>query len=75
MYLVIKVDSDIQVTVLNWVLEYEVMFDVRDRDMWHLILYVNDDEWRDVEMRDDSDLPEDVYWFCLCTDEEFDDAM
>ena len=23
-------------------------------------------EWRDVEMLDDSDLPEDVFWFCLC---------
>ena len=42
MYLVIEVDSDIQVIVFNWVFEYEVMFDVRDIDMWHLILYVND---------------------------------
>ena len=75
MYLVIDVDSDIQVIVFNWVFEYEVIFYVRDIDMWHLILYVNDDEWRDVEMPGDSDLPEDVYWFCLCTDEEFDDAI
>ena len=51
------------------------MFDVRDIDMWHLILYVNDKEWRDIDMPDDSDLPEDVFWFCLCTNEEFDDAM
>ena len=75
MYLVIEVDSDIQVIVFNWVFEYEVLFDVIVRDMWHLILYVNDEEWRDSKMPDDSDLPEDVFWFCLCTNEEFDDAM
>ena len=55
--------------------EYEVLFDVRDIDMWHLILNVNDEEWRDVEMPDDSDLGENVHWFCLCTDEEFHDAI
>ena len=49
MYLVIEVHSDIQITVFNWVFEYEVLFDVRDIDMWHLILYVNDEEWRDIE--------------------------
>ena len=43
--------------------------------MWHLILYVNDEEWSDIEMPGDSELPEDVMWFCLCTDEEFDEAM
>ena len=61
MYLVIEVDSDIHVIIFNWVFEYEVLFDVRDIDMWHLILYVNDEEWRDVGMPDDSDLPEDVH--------------
>ena len=43
--------------------------------MWHLILYVNDEEWNDIEMPEDSELPDDVMWFCLCTDEEFDEAM
>ena len=62
MYLMIEVDSDIQVIVFNWVFEYEVMFDVRHIDMWHLILYVNDEEWRDLEMPDDSELQEDVIW-------------
>ena len=75
MYLVIEVDSDIEVIVFNWVFEYEVLFDVRDLDMWHLILYVNDEEWSDIEMPGDSELLEDVMWFCLCTDEEFDEAI
>ena len=75
MYLVIEVDSDIHVIIFNWVFEYKVLFDVRDIDMWHLILYVNYKEWRDIDMLDDSDLPEDVFWFCLCIDEEFDDPM
>ena len=44
-------------------------------DMWHLLLYVNKEEWRDIEMPDDSELPEVVMWFCLCTDEKFDDVM
>ena len=63
MYLVIEADSDIEVIVFNWVFEHEVLFDVRDLDMWHLILYVNDEEWSDIEMPDDSELPEDVMWF------------
>ena len=61
--------------VFDWVFEYEVIYDVRDGNMWHLILYVNDDEWSDIEMPSDSELPEDIYWFCLSTDEEFDDAI
>ena len=33
MYLVIEVDSDIEVIVFNWVFENEVLFDVRDLDV------------------------------------------
>ena len=73
MYLVIEIDSDIEVIVFSSVFEY--VFNVRELDMWHLILYVNDEEWSDIEMPNDSELPEDVMWFCLCTDEEFDEAM
>ena len=42
---------------------------------WHLILYVNEEEWRDIEMLDDSEFPDDVMWFYLCSDEEFDEVM
>ena len=55
--------------------EYEVVFNVKDLDMQHLIMYVNEEEWRDIEMPDDSELPNDVMWFCLCSDEEFDEVM
>ena len=75
MYLLIDIDSDIQVIVFDWIFEYEVIFDIRDRDIWYFILYANDDEWSDIEMPSDSELPEDIYWFCLSTDEEFDDAI
>ena len=33
MYLVIEVDSKVEVIVFDWVFEYEVVFDVRDMDM------------------------------------------
>ena len=58
MYLVIEVDCEIEAIVFDWVFEYEVAFDVRDLDMWHLILYVNEEEWRDIEMPDNSELLE-----------------
>ena len=70
MYLVIELDYEIEVIVFDWVFEYEEVFDVRDLDMWHLILYVNEKEWRDIEMPDDSELPDDVMWFYLCLDKE-----
>ena len=60
MYLVIDLDSIIQVIVFDWVFEYEVIFDVKDEEMWHLILYVNDAEWSDIEMPSDSELPKDA---------------
>ena len=69
MYLVIEVECEIEIIEFDWVFEYEVVFNVMDLDMWHLILYVNEEEWRDIEMLDD------VMWFCLCTDEEFDEVM
>ena len=40
MHLVIDVDSNIHVIVFNWAFKYEVVFDVRDIDMCHLILYL-----------------------------------
>lgn len=70
-----EVDTEIEVIVFDWVFEYEVVFDVRDLDVWHLVLYVNEEEWRVIEMPDDGELPDDVMWFCLCSDEEFDDVM
>ena len=75
MYLVIEVDIEIEVKVFDWVFEYEVVFDVRDLDMWHLILHINEEEWRDIEMPNDSELPDDVMWLCLCSEEEFDEVM
>ena len=75
MYLVIEVDSEIEIIEFYWAFQYEIVFDIRDCDTWHVILYVNYKEWRDIEMPNDSELPDDVYWFCLCTDEEFDDVI
>ena len=75
MYLVIEVDSEIEIIEFDWVFEYEIVFDIRDLDFWHVILYVNEEDWRDIEMPDDSKLPNNVLWFCLCIDEEFDDVL
>ena len=30
--------------------EYEIVFNVKDLDVWHLILYANEEEWRDIEI-------------------------
>ena len=46
MYLVIEVDNEIEIIEFDWVFEYEIVFDVKDLDDWHLILYVNEKEWR-----------------------------
>lgn len=73
MYLVIEVDSSVVKIVFDWVFRYEIVFNIRDFDIWHLILYVYDDEWADIDMPGDDDLPEEVVWFCLCTDQEFDE--
>ena len=69
MYLVIEVDSEIEIIEFDWVFEYKIVFYVKDLDVLHLILYVNEEEWRDIEM------PDNVMWFCLCSDKEFDDVM
>lgn len=75
MYLVIEVDCEIEIIEFDWMFEYEVVFDVRDLKMWHLILYVSEEEWKDIEMPDDSELLNDVMWFYLCSDEEFHDVI
>ena len=75
MYLVIEVDSEIEIIEFNWVFQYEIVFDIRDFDTWHVILYVNDEVWRDIEMPSDSDRTNNVLWFYLCTNEEFDDVI
>ena len=49
------------------------VFNIRDEDIQHVILYVYDEEWGDVEIPSEDDFPDDVIWFCLCTDEEFDE--
>ena len=73
MYLVIEVDSRIVKIVFDWEFRYEVVFNIRDFDIWHLILHVYDEEWADIDMPGDDELPEEVVWFCLCTDQEFDE--
>ena len=73
MYLVIEVDSSIVKIVFDWEFRYEIVFNIKDFDIWHLILYVYDDEWADIEIPEDDDLPEEVIWFSLCTDQEFDE--
>ena len=50
MYLVIEVDSEIGVIEFDWAFRYEVVFNIRDCDTWHIILYVYDEEWGDIEM-------------------------
>ena len=73
MYLVIEVDSRIRVIEFDWSFRYEIVFNIRDCDIWHVILYVYDEEWGDIEMPSEDNFLDDVIWFCLCTDEEFDD--
>ena len=71
MYLVIEVDSDIEVLVFNWVFEYEVLFDIRDLDMWHLILYVSDEEWVNLPLPAARIELGDVYYFELVRGNDF----
>lgn len=37
--------------------------------MWHLILHVNDEEWADVKLPTEEDVPEEVCYVGLCKDE------
>ena len=53
-------DSEIELIEFDWVFQHEIVFDIRDFDTWHVILYVNDEKWRDIEMPNDNDLPDDV---------------
>ena len=73
MYLVIEVESSIGEIEFDWCFQYETLFNVRDEDVWHIILYVYDAEWSDFEMPSEEEFPEEVIWFCLCTDQEFDE--
>ena len=73
MYLVIEVDSSIREIEFDRDFHYEIVFNIKDHDIWHVILYVYDEEWGDIEMPSEHDFPDDVIWFCLCTDEEFDE--
>ena len=73
MYLVIEVDSSIGERDFDWDFRYEIVFNIRDHDIWHIILYVYDEEWIEIEMPGEDDFPEEVIWFCLCTDHEFDE--
>ena len=73
MYLVIEVDSSIGEREFDWEFRYEIVFNIRDHDVWHIILYVYDEEWMEVEMLEEDDFPKKVIWFCLCTDQEFDE--
>ena len=50
MYLVIEVDSRIVEIEFDWEFRYEVIFNIRDFDIWHVILYVYDEEWSEIEM-------------------------
>ena len=73
MYLVIKVDNSIVKIVFDWEFRYEIVFNIRDFDIWRVILYVYDEEWSEIEMPGEDDISEEVICFCLCTDKEFDE--
>lgn len=38
--------------------------------MWHLILHVNDEEWADVKLHAEEDIPKEVYYVGLCKDKD-----
>ena len=67
MYLVIEVISEIIVIEFDWDFEFVIVCDVKDLNTWHLILHVNEEEWRNIRMPDDREWPDEVKWFCLCT--------
>ena len=67
--------SGIEVIEFGWDFEFEVVCDVKDLDTQHLILHVNEEDWRNIKMLDDREWPDEVKWFCSCTDQEFDDVM
>ena len=69
MYLVTEVVKEIEVIEFDWDFEFEIACDVKDLNTWHLILYVNEQEWRNIRMPNDSKWPDEVKWFCLCIDE------
>ena len=55
MYLVIEVDSSIGEIEFDWAFHYEIVFNIKDCDIWHVILYFYDEEWGDVEMPNEDD--------------------
>ena len=67
MYLVLELVNEIEIIEFEWDFEFEIVLDVKDLDTWHLILYVNEEEWRNIIMPDDMELPDEVLWICLCT--------
>ena len=40
--------------------------------MWYIILYVEDSEWVDMIMLVEANIPDEVYWFSSCHDDELD---
>ena len=48
----------------------EVTFFEVSRELWHLILHVNDDEWCDLRMLDEENIPKEVVYIGLCKDKD-----
>lgn len=72
MYLILDVDFDIDKNIFKWSFQYEEVMNIRDATMWHIILYVEDSEWADAIMPTEVDIPDEVYQFSLCHDDELD---
>ena len=70
MYLVIEIDPKVQFMRFNWKFHYEVMLDCRDAIIWHIVLRVDEEEWMDVKLPRNCNLPDEIYWFNLCNEEE-----
>ena len=43
---------------------------VKDAIIWHVVLRVEEEEWMNLNFPRDCDLPDEVYWFNLCNEEE-----
>ena len=61
MYLILDLDLVLPSVKFNWEFQYEMTFLVVASDMWHLILHVNDEEWCDLILPVEDELPNEVY--------------
>ena len=65
MFLVIEIDPEAQFVRFDWSFHYEVMLDCRDAVIWHIVLRVEEEDWMDVNLPSDCDLPDEIYWLNL----------